>query len=113
MMVLIPLISLSLAVATAAGPPPRVSLSAGYKVDPAWPQKPADYRWFKMCSVAVDGQDRVWTLNQVDPFVQVYAADGKFLFAWGGADLKQPHHVHIDYEGSVWIADIGLHVVRK
>jgi len=66
-----------------------------------------------MTSICVDRKDRVWTLNQIDPFVQVYSVDGEFLFAWGGEALSKPHHVHIDRQDNVWIADIGLHVVRN
>jgi len=33
--------------------------------------------------------------------------------SWGEGQLQYPHHIHIDREGNVWIADISLHVVRK
>jgi DNA-binding beta-propeller fold protein YncE len=45
--------------------------------------------------------------------VQVYDADGRFLRAWGKDTIKSAHHIKIDHEGNVWIADIGQHVVQK
>lgn len=94
-------------------PYPKINLSVGYEVDPTWPQKPDEFQWRYMCSIAVDRRDRVWTLNRTRPHVQVYTADGKFLDAWGAEELHYPHHIHIDHEGDVWIADIYMHVVRK
>jgi len=92
---------------------PKINLAVGYKVDPAWPRKPAEYRWRYMTGIAVDAKDRVWTLNQLDPPVQVYSADGKFVAAWGQGHFKNPHHIVIDRKGNVWITDYGLHVVQK
>ena len=37
---------------------------------------------------------------------------GKFLRGWG-KDIKSAHHIKIDHEGNVWIADIGNHIVQK
>jgi sugar lactone lactonase YvrE len=92
---------------------PKINLAVGYKVDPNWPRKPPEFTWRYMCSIAVDASDRVWTLNQLDPPVQVYSVEGKLIDSWGRGYFKSPHHIVIDRDGDVWIADYGLHVVQK
>ncbi|MCA9215308.1 MAG: 6-bladed beta-propeller [Planctomycetales bacterium] len=92
---------------------PRVNLSPTYKVDSFWPQKPESYEWAAVPGIAVDGQDRVWVFTRSVPPVQVYSTDGKLIRAWGERDIETAHHLKIDHDGNVWIADIGLHVVRK
>jgi hypothetical protein len=66
-----------------------------------------------MSGVAVDAQDRVYIFNRGTPPVQVYEANGKFVRGWGQDTIKSSHHIKIDREGNVWIADIGNHVVQK
>ncbi len=108
------LVCAALAARAEAGPPyPKVNLSVGYRVDPNWPDKPADYKWKFAVSVWVDKQDRVWTLNFADPPVQVYSTEGKLLDAWGQGRFGYPHHIHVDREGNVWIADFRSHLVQK
>lgn len=96
-----------------AAPYPKVNLSAGYEVDPAWPKKPASLPWEQIAGVAVDGQGRVWTFNRAEPPVQVFSAAGDFLFSWGEGLFSGPHYLRIDQEGKVWTADYKRHLVRK
>src|SRR5262249_21321935 len=44
-----------------------------------------------------------------------YDSNGKFVRAWGQDTIKTKvaHHIKIDHEGNVWIADIEDHVVQK
>ncbi|MEQ1858500.1 MAG: peptidyl-alpha-hydroxyglycine alpha-amidating lyase family protein [Chthoniobacteraceae bacterium] len=92
---------------------PKINLAAGYQVDPAWPQKPADIKWRYVTGVTVDKQDRVWILNAIAPHVQVYSSEGALLDSWGHAGFKNPHFLRIDPEGNLWAADYGAHVVMK
>ncbi len=59
--------------------------------------------------MAVDGQDLVYLLGGG---VQVYQSDGTFVRAWNS---QGGHHIKIDPEGNLWIADNGKksHVVSK
>ncbi len=100
---------------TVPGPAyPRVNLATAYEVDPNWPQRPLDVYWGAVPGIAVDAQDNVWVFTRTNPTVQVYAPDGRYLFGWRddrpGAGA---HFIRIDREGNVWMADVGLHVVRK
>src|SRR5437763_784943 len=92
---------------------PHISLATGYKVDPAWPRKPGAVRWGEMSGVAVDKQDRVYLYTRAKPPVQVYDAGGAYLYGWGADTIKTAHHIKIDPEGNVWVADIGHHTVQK
>ena len=92
---------------------PRVTLSPWYEVDPAWPQRPANMGWGDVPGIAVDRQDQVWIFTRTNPAVQVFTAEGRFVRAWGEGVVSNAHHIRIDRDGNVWLADIGYHVVRK
>jgi len=94
-------------------PYPRVNLAPAYEVDPRWPQKPASYQWQAMPGIAVDASDQIWIFTRSQPPVQVYRTDGTFIRAWGERTIGNAHHIKIDHEGFIWLADIGKHVVRK
>ncbi len=106
------LLSLCCPVALAAGYP-KINLAVGYAVDANWPAKTPQMAWRYVTGVAVDAQDRVWTLNAIDPPVRVYATDGAFIKAWGKGLFKNPHHIWVDRKGNAWITDYGRHVVQK
>jgi hypothetical protein len=92
---------------------PRVNVATAYVVDPAWPQKPDGVQWGAVPGIAVDGKDQVYVYTRSEQPVQVYEADGKFVRSWGKDTIKTSHHIKIDPEGNVWVADIGYHTVQK
>lgn len=99
----------------AADPPsyPHLDLATWYEVDAKWPQKPAGVEWGAMSGMAVDDRDQVYVFTRGPQPVQVYSADGKFLRAWGDKDIKTSHHLKLDGQGNVWVADIGRHVIMQ
>jgi sugar lactone lactonase YvrE len=106
----------SLAVPAAAQQPeyPRIDLAVSYEVDPAWPKKPAHVEWGHVPGVAVDAQDNVWIFTRANPPVQVYkGSDGTMVRAWGEKGIGKAHHLKIDRDGNVWLADIGRHLVMQ
>src|SRR5690348_12112229 len=91
---------------------PRVDLATVYEVDPNWPQRPSGVQTGETPGVAVDKDDNVYVFVRAKPPVQVYSAEGKFLRSWGSDFVKRAHHIKIDpNDGSIWIADVGAHVV--
>jgi hypothetical protein len=85
-----------------------------FDVDPAWPKRPENVSGAGWVSgLAVDDKDQVWFFRKGPDPVQVYQADGTFVRTWGKDQFVQPHHLRIDHEGNVWVADFGLHVVQK
>lgn len=112
------LVCLFLVVASAEAqrPPeryPKINTAIGYRLDPAWPQKPADAVWGAMPGIAVDKAGNIWTFNRGNIPIQVYAPDGKLIRMWGQGEFKNPHHIKVDREGNVWVADTQWHTVRK
>ncbi len=107
------------AVSAPVGKYPRVNLSIWYEVDPSWPRKPENLSWSDCPGVAVDNQDRVWIYTRTNPPVQVFSANGEFLFAWGQEvfgkllESKVAHGLRIDHENNVWLVDLGNQVVWK
>ena len=106
----------SLATLAAAQQPPypRVDTAVSYEVDPSWPKRPEGVQWAAMPGVAVDKQDNVWIFTRALPPVQVYrASDGKFVRSFGDKEIKTAHHLKIDHDGNIWVADIGRHLVMQ
>ncbi|HUI80911.1 MAG TPA: peptidyl-alpha-hydroxyglycine alpha-amidating lyase family protein [Bryobacteraceae bacterium] len=97
-------------------PYPRIDDTAGYKVDPSWPQeKPPGGEWTAaMSSVAVGPDGNIWTFNRGKIPVQVYTPEGKLVKSWGdGALFQNPHTVRFDNAGNLWLVDTGTHTVRR
>ena len=85
-----------------------------YDVDPSWPKRPEHVSgkgW--VSGLAVDDQDQVWFFRKGPDPVQVYTADGDFVRTWGKDQFINPHHLRIDHDGNIWVADFGLHIVQK
>jgi DNA-binding beta-propeller fold protein YncE len=92
---------------------PRVNTALGYEVDAKWPQRPAGVDWDHVPGIAVDAHDNVYVFTRAEPPVQVYDAAGKFLRSWGDKAFKTAHHIRIDSQGHVWVADVGHHIIEK
>ena len=91
---------------------PRVNVATIWTVDAKWPQRPANATWGNVPGIAVDEKDHVYVFTRAEPPVQVYDASGKYLRGWGKG-IGSAHHIKIDADGFVWIADTGNHVVEK
>lgn len=96
---------------------PHVTVSTWYEVDPLWPQRPLDKPFGQTPGIAVDGRDQVWVFTRANPTVHLYDAAGKFQRAWGeevfGPAFQKlvAHHIKLDQQGQVWLADVGNHVI--
>ncbi len=97
----------------ATPPYPRQNAAVTYRVDPAWPKRPADVKWGHVPGIAVDRQDRVYVFTRAEPPVQVYDPAGKLVASWGTGVIHTAHHIKLDGRGHVWVADIGHHVVME
>lgn len=45
--------------------------------------------------------------------MQCYTQSGKYVRGWGKDIIDSPHHMKIDREGNVWVADTVLHTIFK
>ncbi len=92
---------------------PRVNVSPGFAVIADWPERRAEHRRGAVSGAWVDEQDRVWLHTRGTPAVQVYSREGAYLFGWSGETAGGAHHLKMDADGHVWLADLEEHTVRK
>ena len=92
---------------------PRRNLASCFEVDPNWPQRPAHVTWGAVTGVAVDRRDRVWVATHGRPRVQIYESNGTYQGGWGDRWLRAPHQIRVAPDGTVWVVDAHLHVVRQ
>ena len=90
-----------------------------FRVDPDWPQVPAQWKLGDVSSIAIDAQDNAWILHRprvlppdeagmAAPPVLGFDSEGNFLAAWGGGAEgyewpQREHGIHIDHQGYVWL----------
>jgi hypothetical protein len=101
------------ALASEPVPYPRINTAPWYEVDPQWPERVEGLEWAAVPGVAVDEQDQVWVFTRANPPVRVYSRAGELLRSWGEKDIKTAHHLKIDSQGRIWVADIDRHVVMQ
>lgn len=94
-------------------PYPRVDVAPWYEANASWPQRDSRAPWSDVPGVAVDATGRIWMYTRTSPAVQIYSPEGKYLGGWLNDTNSIAHQIKIDREGNVWLADIGLHIVRK
>lgn len=92
---------------------PRHNTAPVYEVVADWPKRPAGLAWEAVSGCWVDEQDRVWLHTRATPSIQVFSADGHYLFGWSGSQPGGAHHMKMDREGNVWLADLASHTVCK
>jgi len=94
-----------------------------FRVDPSWPQIPANWQFGQVASVSVDADDHVWVLqrpgtlgadekSKAAPPVIEFTAEGKVARAWGGPGTgydwpSSEHGIYVDPRGFVWIGGNG------
>ncbi len=91
---------------------PAVDLARDFVVDAKWPQRVEGMQWGHVPGIAVDAKDNVYVFTRAQHPVQVFDKSGKFVRSWGKG-ISMSHHIKIDHDGNVWIADVGNHVVEK
>ena len=67
-----------------------------------------------LCSdVGIDAQDRLWVASRKQHPITVWSSvDGTFLGSWPDGDFVEVHHIQ-PMNGSLWVVDDQLHVVRR
>mgnify|MGYP000945121409 CR=1 FL=1 len=63
--------------------------------------------------IAVDAKDQIWVYSKTPPPVQCYTKEGKYVRGFGQDVIDSPHHMKIDHEGNLWLADTVLHTIFK
>ena len=99
--------------ALAQAPAESLGRPATLLVQPEWPHKPDRASWGAVTGITVDAKDQIYLYNRSQPAVQIYRPDGSLVRAWPVENAKGAHHVKVDREGNLWLADYLRHVVRK
>lgn len=89
--------------------------SSALVVDPGWPKRPEGVAWGAVTGIALDAEDHICIVNRIQPAVQVYDAEGKFVRSWNleAPDAKGAHGIRIDHQGNFWLTDFRRHLVQK
>jgi streptogramin lyase len=74
---------------------------------------PAEVKLGAMSAVAIGKDDAIYILHRGEPPLVEFAADGKYVRAWGQGLFKVPHGLRVDAAGDIWTTDNGNHVLRK
>lgn len=93
--------------------PPRPAALPDYRPVPGWPQLPPKLTLGPVSAVATDAKDRVYVAHRGPSPVLVFDRDGRFLRAWGDDHLTTPHGLRVAPDGTVWVTDIGAHLVLQ
>ena len=92
-----------------------MSYSSGahaYEQDQGWGKLPGGYELGQVADVAVDPDDRVYLFNRGSHQLIVLDREGGFVKAWG-EHFSNPHGIHIDAAGEVYLVDRDAHVLLK
>jgi DNA-binding beta-propeller fold protein YncE len=64
-------------------------------------------------AVAFDARGHLFVLTRGEPALWEFDPDGRFVRAFGEGLFRRSHGLHVDPEGTLWVADVGAHVVLK
>jgi DNA-binding beta-propeller fold protein YncE len=95
-----------------------------YRLVENWAQVPAGFKWGQVADADVDAQGNLWVLHRrPSPGMPGYAEVSKrgggetpvlmfdrtltLVKSFGQGLFLQPHGLHVDPEGNVWVADSG------
>ena len=90
--------------------------SGGYSYDviESWAKVPAGWSFGLVTGVAVDSKDRVYICHQKEePPLMVFDREGNYLSSWGSDFMVEAHHMYIDAQDHIYLADRGSHEVSK
>lgn len=119
-----PRLVLSLVLASAAA----AQVPSHHEVVADWPRLPEKHELGLCAGVGVDAQNRVFVFHRsgrkwsnpfpketiAQPTVSIIDGDsGRLLGFWGENRFIMPHGLSLDFEGNVWLTDVGLHQVFK
>lgn len=86
-----------------------------FRVDPAWPDAPADWSWGQVIGIFADGRGHVWTSSRSR--ISEWDPQGRLLQSW---DARGPdgtwstiHGLFVDHNGFVWTNARESHLTVK
>ncbi len=83
-----------------------------YELAEGWGKLPEGYEFNQVAGVAVDKDDQVYLFNRSSHQLMVFDREGNFIKSWN-EKFTNPHSIHIDPEGNIFLADRDAHVILK
>jgi hypothetical protein len=116
--------TIGLAVVTLAGAPGIARAQQNpFRLVENWAQVPSDFAWGELADADVDAQGNLWVLHRPptpggtasaagkrsggEVPVLMFDASRKLVKSFGKGMFLQPHGLHVDPEGNVWVTDSG------
>jgi hypothetical protein len=102
--------------APASYPPPNSgAVPNPYRTTLEWGTLPEGRKWGASAGIAVAPDGRIWNVERcgsnscvgsdVDPILEIDPKSGAVLRHFGKGIFVQPHGLHVDREGNVWVTD--------
>ena len=76
-----------------------------YRSGEPWGQLPAEMKWGSVISVDPDANGDLWVFHRAQPPLLKFDASGKLIKTLGEGMFVQPHGLHIDRQGFLWVTD--------
>ena len=87
-----------------------------FKYEPVanWPEMPRYWSFDTAVGIAVNAQDEIHVLSLGKHPLTIWDITGKFISSWGeGSFSTNPHSLHIEPSGDVWVVDREYHIVSQ
>ena len=78
-----------------------------YRAVENWAQVPDTIHWGQVIGANPDAAGNLWVFHRAEPPLMQFDASGKLLQTLGQGMFVNPHGLHIDREGNIWVSDSG------
>ena len=85
----------------------------GYKAVGDWPDLPPGWNFGEVAGGEADSRGHIYVFHRGPHPLMEFESSGKFVRAWLDDMITRAHTVRIDPEGTIWIIEVGGHVVFK
>lgn len=78
-----------------------------------WARIPMGWDLIEVPAIAIDSEDRLYTLTRSEHPIVVFDRDGNFLGSWGEGEFVRPHGIFVGPDDSLYCVDDFAHSVRR
>jgi sugar lactone lactonase YvrE len=83
-----------------------------YVVDTSWPVAAIDPPLIDVVAMEVDADDNLHAFTRNAEPVVVLSRRGEVIDRWGGGIFTEPHGMHMEPNGEIYLIDYGDHTIR-
>jgi len=85
----------------------------GYQGVQEWPLLPEGWNFGEVAGIETDSRGHVYVFHRGPHPLIEFEGNGRFVRSWGEGMITRAHTVRVDQEGSLWVVDVGAHLVLK